>query len=384
MTGKCTPNRQSSHPIPHCIPLESLITMPRYSEIPRSPLGSNDTIHVSANETRHGRLTRSPTAGASRIYCFQCNTPLEDDTQLAKHANTTKHRSYGCICGEKFTTLFALSRHLPKVPEFHCEYCQARTGEHGFKRCDHLRQHLRLYHKIHNDANLPSGRKHVVPVRSGNLSVEAQYLNHQSPTAAEHHCDYCDPSRAFEGHDALVQHLKDYHKMDTPDKLGLQENQAALATFTTYEASVPVMASVASPAITGTMGFDMPPADVPPFPCPYPYCDKFGYSGYVRQIDLDDHLVMMHYFFNPSAFEAPQFGQQMQQHQAVHHGFELFNFAAPGYYQQMQQTPVMMTDFEPSDSTAPGNDQGAQQQQQQQNVWPGGYQQNGYTYPEPY
>ncbi|OTB01347.1 hypothetical protein M426DRAFT_220079 [Hypoxylon sp. CI-4A] len=86
------------------------------------------------------------------LACVECPITFETNDQLRKHGEQMKHHPYGCTCGRNFTRLDALNRHITSealnAPQFPCEYCYARQGENGFRRRDHLVQHLKHYHKI--------------------------------------------------------------------------------------------------------------------------------------------------------------------------------------------------------------------------------------------
>ncbi|KAK0633956.1 hypothetical protein B0T14DRAFT_508093 [Immersiella caudata] len=53
-----------------------------------------------------------------------------------------------CRCGKHYSRADALNRHLSNV-KFKCTYqnCNAGSGN-GFRRRDHLRQHLEVFHKL--------------------------------------------------------------------------------------------------------------------------------------------------------------------------------------------------------------------------------------------
>ncbi|KAI0450798.1 hypothetical protein F5B21DRAFT_489708 [Xylaria acuta] len=61
-----------------------------------------------------------------------------------------------CHCGQHFTRLCSLERHVrdnteQPDPEYQCAECPAYQGKDGFKRKDHLVQHLRVFHKWDDD-----------------------------------------------------------------------------------------------------------------------------------------------------------------------------------------------------------------------------------------
>ncbi|RYP57665.1 hypothetical protein DL770_010611 [Monosporascus sp. CRB-9-2] len=86
------------------------------------------------------------------LSCTECLHEFTNTAQLNKHAKGTSHHAYGCICGSKFTRLDALNRHITNkssdAPQYPCGYCYRHQGTNGFRRYDHLVQHLKGYHKI--------------------------------------------------------------------------------------------------------------------------------------------------------------------------------------------------------------------------------------------
>ncbi|KAI8950262.1 hypothetical protein F4801DRAFT_353262 [Xylaria longipes] len=61
-----------------------------------------------------------------------------------------------CHCGQNFTRLCSLERHVQNntgqlQPEYPCPECPAYQGKNGFKRKDHLVQHLRVLHNWDNN-----------------------------------------------------------------------------------------------------------------------------------------------------------------------------------------------------------------------------------------
>ncbi|GAW14799.1 hypothetical protein ANO14919_042020 [Xylariales sp. No.14919] len=83
--------------------------------------------------------------------CIYCHLRFPDNAALRKHGEKESHRPYGCVCGDTFSRLDVLKRHISsknKVNEFFCPLCE----RDAFFRGDHLIQHLKTFHKI------PEGR----------------------------------------------------------------------------------------------------------------------------------------------------------------------------------------------------------------------------------
>ncbi|KAI1376846.1 hypothetical protein F4677DRAFT_445168 [Hypoxylon crocopeplum] len=99
--------------------------------------------------------------------------------------------------------------------------------------------------------------------------------------APQYPCGYCYARRGEKGfprRDNLVQHLKGFHGIDTADKLVRHEPESRRTTTT------PASGHLESLVLS-----------LPPFPCPMLGCTKMGVDGYLRMVDLDEHLAMMHH-----------------------------------------------------------------------------------------
>lgn len=87
--------------------------------------------------------------------CNQCQAAFSNIATLGKHASETGHASFFCLeddCGKTFSRFDVFQRHLDthrsNVRRFPCQHCRRHRGANGFKRKDHLTQHLRNYHHI--------------------------------------------------------------------------------------------------------------------------------------------------------------------------------------------------------------------------------------------
>jgi hypothetical protein len=123
--------------------------------------GCDQTFIASSERDAHER--RPHTAGHGRIAtetpfdCFECSAPLHSKAALRRHAKEMQHQPYACECGSQFSRLDVLNRHLEsfdtREPEFPCKYCKLHRGADGFRRKDHLMQHIRNYHHHEIDVN---------------------------------------------------------------------------------------------------------------------------------------------------------------------------------------------------------------------------------------
>jgi len=95
--------------------------------------------------------------------CAQCHSDFERQKNLDQHGEETMHAAYKCRypgCASESTRIGDLHRHQlkhkQKVPRHPCPHCRKYRGNNGFKRKDHLRQHIRNYHHIDADAQDPN------------------------------------------------------------------------------------------------------------------------------------------------------------------------------------------------------------------------------------
>ncbi|KAI0550636.1 hypothetical protein F4679DRAFT_199891 [Xylaria curta] len=106
----------------------------------------------SAVQPSHGRVKLDP------YVCVECFAAFESDSQLLKHGRDEGHRPYGCLCGNLFSRLSTIKRHLNSkaaasttssvVTKHTCPLCPEDGGEKSFNGHDHLLQHLRVFHKL--------------------------------------------------------------------------------------------------------------------------------------------------------------------------------------------------------------------------------------------
>lgn len=87
--------------------------------------------------------------------CNQCKSVFSDFTSLGRHASETGHASFFCQeegCEKAYSRFDVFQRHQDthrtNVHRFPCQHCRRHRGASGFKRWDHLTQHLRNYHHI--------------------------------------------------------------------------------------------------------------------------------------------------------------------------------------------------------------------------------------------
>lgn len=90
--------------------------------------------------------------------CNECDESFGSQEDLGQHAGEEGHAALICNqpdCGRAFSRLDIYKRHQLSHDEdakrYPCKYCKKYRGNKGFKRKDHLTQHLRGYHHIGED-----------------------------------------------------------------------------------------------------------------------------------------------------------------------------------------------------------------------------------------
>ncbi|TRX88198.1 hypothetical protein FHL15_010887 [Xylaria flabelliformis] len=125
--------------------------------------------------------------------CFGCLRVFRNNSKLLDHGKAADHHPYACFCGKTFSRLFSVTRHLSSRevasvagsagPRHPCPLCTKYDGEYGFNRRDHLRQHLRVFHKLDNKGMEsimgPTGRRAVAPAEA--VSNAAGAVAHNIP-----------------------------------------------------------------------------------------------------------------------------------------------------------------------------------------------------------
>lgn len=87
--------------------------------------------------------------------CHQCGEVFWCREALSGHAASTGHAAYACeevgceaTCSRYDVYVRHKALHREDVPRFPCPHYKRHRGRDGFKRKDHLTQHLRNYHHI--------------------------------------------------------------------------------------------------------------------------------------------------------------------------------------------------------------------------------------------
>ncbi|CAG8971727.1 hypothetical protein HYALB_00007207 [Hymenoscyphus albidus] len=180
----------------------------------------------------HGRR---PTAAPHD--CIQCGGSSSSKADLLRHAKEQQHQPYACECGASFSRLDVPNRHLDKFsdeePKYPCKYCKRHRGPEGFRRHDHLLQHMRNYH--HHDIESKNILKYSFPVCSYPECPEYRDDSFTKMSRKEQ-----DQNKPSSSRSAYTKHMRDAHN-ETP------------------------------------------------YPCDIPGCLRVGRKGYFREKDLIKH-----------------------------------------------------------------------------------------------
>ncbi|KAI0802326.1 hypothetical protein GGR55DRAFT_683420 [Xylaria sp. FL0064] len=136
---------------------------------------------ITLHHAREAVLPQDPAwqSGQDVRVCVTCHLRCRNDTALRNHGEKEGHKPYGCVCGNKFSRLDILGRHIAsknKVTRFACPLCEYDIIPKTFTRADHLSQHLRTLHKI------PAGK--IPQLFGADLShrdLQAEDLMHPQP-----------------------------------------------------------------------------------------------------------------------------------------------------------------------------------------------------------
>lgn len=182
--------------------------------------------------------------------CLQCNQHFRSATELARHARESQHAAFKCKCGSTFQGIYDLkrhqNRHQPGTPAHPCLYCSRHRGERGFRRKDHLTQHIRRCHHI-----------------TSNNSEDEYHQKKKKPSLV---CPYPHSGQLSN------RGLSSRSASEISNSEGRQN-------FTTKKKFIQHMRTVHNES---------------PFECTVEDCDRIGSRGYVREGDLRNHHAKAH------------------------------------------------------------------------------------------
>jgi hypothetical protein len=183
------------------------------------------------------------------LACSECSEVFTTKQGLHNHSIARQHSPYACSCGAKFAREDTLNRHFISLnedsPKFPCNFCKRHGGKSGFRRRDHLVQHLQGYHKFDTEKvdracprkGIQSRRFLLCPHVGCEASREASF---HSLTLQEK-----VTLRPFKSKAEYSRHMKDVHAES-------------------------------------------------PFPCSISGCARVGSKGYTREKDLMKHYADKH------------------------------------------------------------------------------------------
>lgn len=168
----------------HChSPYQTLASLQFLNSHSASPQ-SVSPVHPVINPTQHFKVI-FPT----KYTCATCWTVFPRNSDLEKHASSTRHPSFRCFCGTHFGRAACLTRHVnahdgSKIHR--CDWCDDKA----FPRLDKLRDHLRNFHRF-NYSSL--SRLRGGPPVSDNASGEGASSSASSHGSPESHGDMFNP-----------------------------------------------------------------------------------------------------------------------------------------------------------------------------------------------
>ncbi|PQE05908.1 AMP-binding enzyme protein [Rutstroemia sp. NJR-2017a BVV2] len=201
--------------------------------------------------------------------CAECGDENISRPQLDYHGSGHGHSAYICRypnCDSTAAQFADLVRHQAchkkDVPRYPCPHCRSYRGNNGFKRKDHLQQHIRGYHKIE-----------ATVTHTGDIGT--------SPFC----CRFTECKRWGVYHEQNLRSLED-----------LTEHMRAQHSSSAYICNKPSCERV------GMNGFGTKKdlqvhvkKDHPsPFQCPHPGCGRVGSNGWLRERDMKKHVTKFH------------------------------------------------------------------------------------------
>ncbi|KAI1454809.1 hypothetical protein F4805DRAFT_477296 [Annulohypoxylon moriforme] len=212
------------------------------------PLQTNSSTSSDNDQHDLDKFDHQLVQGPVPYSCNQCLASFKKNSQLEEHARQSKHEVFTCSCGKRFARRDAFVRHqrsfLENGEPFPCTFCKRHRGKNGFRRRDHLIQHLSSYHKFDSDKI-----ENIVPVErlsyDGNIHCICPGCEFYVEGFAS--LDYSERRKQapFKKRSEYMKHMREAHK-------------------------------------------------VTPFPCPVAECKRGGANGYSSRPGLVNHLAREH------------------------------------------------------------------------------------------
>ncbi|CRK24229.1 hypothetical protein BN1723_013213 [Verticillium longisporum] len=192
----------------------------------------------------HGIIT-----AADPFSCAQRHSHFTYETALRNHALVAQHQPFKCICGQLFSRLDVLHRHIENyskdMPKHPCRYCRRHRGRNGFKRKDHLLQHIRAFHQFDTGESPNSRQSNRGIYDAPKTCPHLECFGYRDESFHALEAAEQDKDRPFNGQKDFNEHMRKVH-------------------------------------------------DETPFPCCVSGCDRVGAKGYLLQKALVKHHAAKH------------------------------------------------------------------------------------------
>ncbi|TEY67138.1 hypothetical protein BOTCAL_0129g00100 [Botryotinia calthae] len=222
---------------------------------------------AACNDSYQGKYHLRTHHGATKLACHQCGDLFDSRGQLDYHALRSGHSAYNCRYPDCESTAGRFSdlirhqaRHKKDVPRHPCPHCRTYRGNNGFKRKDHLRQHITNFHKIEPN--------HIGWI--GSSPFRCKHFNCQGYNVMIR--------QNLRSLDDLTQHMLTEHNSSafTCDKMSC--DRVGLNGFDTKK------------LLQDHIKKEHPS----PFQCTHPGCDQVGSEGWLREKDQKKHMLKKH------------------------------------------------------------------------------------------
>ncbi|CAG8958115.1 hypothetical protein HYFRA_00000461 [Hymenoscyphus fraxineus] len=225
----------------------------RHRSLNCSITGCNAALSASSPDTAKHLKEHHP--NSSQYTCVKCGRGFGRDNAFRIHCQMTGHAGAVCQfpqCDTECIRFKDLSRHQlihkKRNLTYPCTHCRTYRGSNGFKRKDHLVQHMRNYHRMEDYAFVKGycleRSCYFRYTCSSDLTAHMLEAHHSSAYVCDKpNCDRVGMN-GFENKKDLNSHLKKDH--------------------------------------------------ISEFQCTHPGCDRIGSNGWKRQRDMVKHMEKVH------------------------------------------------------------------------------------------
>ncbi|KAH8743862.1 hypothetical protein F5882DRAFT_313340 [Hyaloscypha sp. PMI_1271] len=182
--------------------------------------GCNAALTASSVNIAEHYLEQHPEI--SGLPCVKCELSFKVMEELASHCRITGHAGFVCRfpgCGAECIHYTDLKRHQlihkRKTTTYPCAHCRTYRGTRGFKRKDHLVQHMRNYHRMEDYTPINGVCRergcHFRYITLGSLTEHMLEVHHSlTYVCREANCDRVGMN-GFENDKDLKSHVKSDH-----------------------------------------------------------------------------------------------------------------------------------------------------------------------------